>query len=473
MFISNIFKIKGKETKYINKSKLDLSIDLADFKREEFPKVPQANESQVVRHFTKLSQLNFGLDTGFYPLGSCTMKYNPKLNEVLGSIKNFTELHPYQDLEDSQGAIQAMYELGEMLKDISGMDGISLVPAAGAHGESTGLKLIDEYHKANGGFRTKVLIPDTAHGTNPASSTMTGHDVITIKSGVDGIIKYEDIAPLIDKETSCLMLTNPNTLGLFESDMHRIAEKLKSEGALLYCDGANTNAWMGKVNMGELGVDVLQYNLHKTFSTPHGGGGPGSGPITVSKKLLDFLPEATVVKENNKYKFIRPSKSIGRIKAYYGNFLIMLRAFAYILNSGKDGLNTISDIAVLNANYIRKKLEKYYHLPYQTDSMHEVVFTDKYQKEYNISTMDIAKRLLDYGVHAPTIYFPLVVSGALMIEPTETESLAEIDKFCNIMIKIANEAKNSPELLKNSPNGPVKRINEAKAARDLILKESI
>lgn len=471
MLISNIFKIKGKETEYLKKSAINIDIDLGDFKRNRTPRIPQANESQVVRHFTKLSQLNFGLDTGFYPLGSCTMKYNPKLNENIGNIKEFTDLHPYQDTEETQGALQLMYELGEMLKDISGMKGISLIPAAGAHGESTGLKLIDEYHKANGGFRTKILIPDTAHGTNPASSTMTGHEVISIKSNAEGIVKFEDIEPLIDKNTAAFMVTNPNTLGIFETDMHRIAEKLHSVGALLYCDGANTNAWMGKINMGELGVDVLQYNLHKTFSTPHGGGGPGSGPITVSEKLLDFLPEAVISKDGDKYHFIKPKQSIGRIKAYYGNFLIMLRAFAYLLNSGQKGLNKVSDIAVLNANYIRAKLSRYYHLPYKTDSMHEVIFTDKYQKVYGISTMDIAKRLLDYGFHAPTIYFPLVVNGALMIEPTETESLSEIDKFCEIMIKIAEESKNSPELLKNAPSGTIKRINEAKAARDLILRE--
>lgn len=432
--------------------------------------LPSVSELQAVRHFTNLSSLNFGVDTGFYPLGSCTMKYNPKINEDMAMLEGFTNIHPYQD--DVQGALELMYNLGEILKEISGMKGVTLIPAAGAHGESTGLKIIDAYHKEHGGFRKNIIIPDTAHGTNPASSAIVGHNVISVKSR-GGVLKLEDVAPLINEETAALMVTNPNTLGFFESDLPNIAKLLHSKGALLYCDGANTNAWMGKCRVGDMGVDVLQYNLHKTFATPHGGGGPGSGPVVVSEKLLKYLPNPVVVKSADKYELKYSDDSIGKIKAFYGNFLVFVKAYTYLLVLGREGVKKAAELAVLNANYIKSKLRGYYDLPFEGDNMHEVVFSDKIQNEYDIKTMDIAKRLLDYGYHPPTIYFPLVVHGAIMIEPTETESKEELDRFCDTMILIAAEAKENRNLLIDAPrNTPVRRCDESGAAKNPIVCHS-
>ncbi len=428
------------------------------------------SELQAVRHYTCLSNLNFGVDTGFYPLGSCTMKYNPKINEDMANLAGFNSIHPYQDEEDAQGCLKLMYELGEMLKEISGMAGVTLIPAAGAHGENTGIRLIGAYHKAHGGFRKNIIIPDTAHGTNPASSALAGHNVVAVESK-GGILRKADIEHLVDENTAALMVTNPNTLGLFESELAEIAELLHSKGALLYCDGANTNAWMGQVKLGDLGVDVIQYNLHKTFSTPHGGGGPGSGPVVVSPKLVPYLPVPVVVKEGNVYKLKYDLKdSIGRIKNFYGNFLVYVKAYTYLLMLGKEGVKKVSDMAVLNANYIKARLKNTYNIPFEGDNMHEVVLSDKIQNEFGIKTMDIAKRLLDYDMHPPTIYFPLVVHGAIMIEPTETESKEELDLFCDIMIKVADEAKNHPELLHDAPhNTPVRRCDEVGAAKTPIV----
>jgi len=468
---SLIFEIskQGLQSNYINHTSVDCKMPSGDLLRERVG-LPNVSELQAVRHYTNLSNLNFGVDTGFYPLGSCTMKYNPKINEDMANLAGFNNVHPYQDEEDTQGCLKLMYELGEMLKEISGMAGVTLIPAAGAHGENTGIKLIGAYHRAHGGFRKNIIIPDTAHGTNPASSALAGHNVVAVESK-GGILRKADIEHLIDENTAALMVTNPNTLGLFESELADIAELLHSKGALLYCDGANTNAWMGQVKLGDMGVDVIQYNLHKTFSTPHGGGGPGSGPVVVSPKLVPYLPVPVVVKEGNTYKLKYDLKdTIGRIKGFYGNFLVYVKAYTYLLMLGKEGVKKVSDMAVLNANYIKARLKNTYNIPFEGDNMHEVVLSDKIQNEFGIKTMDIAKRLLDYDMHPPTIYFPLVVHGAIMIEPTETESKEELDKFCDIMIKVADEAKNHPELLHDAPhNTPVRRCDEVGAAKTPVV----
>jgi glycine dehydrogenase subunit 2 len=466
-----IFEIskKGRHSDYINHSTVDHAMPNGDLLRERIG-LPSVSELQAVRHYTNLSNFNFGVDTGFYPLGSCTMKYNPKVNEDMANLTGFTFIHPYQDVEDVQGALKMMYELGEMLKEISGMAGITLIPAAGAHGESTGIKIIDAYHKAHGGFRKNIIIPDTAHGTNPASSAVAGHNVVAVESK-GGILRKVDIEHLVDENTAALMVTNPNTLGFFESELPEIAGLLHSKGALLYCDGANTNAWMGQSKLGDMGVDVIQYNLHKTFATPHGGGGPGSGPVVVSQKLTPYLPVPIVVKEGSNYRLEYGLKgTIGRIKGFYGNFLVYVKAYTYLLILGKEGVKRVSDMAVLNANYIKARLKDTYNIPFEGDNMHEVVLSDKVQNEFGIKTMDIAKRLLDYKMHPPTIYFPLVVHGAIMIEPTETESKEELDMFCDVMIKIADEAKNNPELLHDAPHDtPVRRCDEVGAAKNPIV----
>jgi len=466
-----IFEIskQGRKSDYINHSSVDCKMPSGDLLRERIG-LPNVSELQAVRHYTNLSNLNFGVDTGFYPLGSCTMKYNPKINEDMANLVGFNNVHPYQDEEDVQGSLKLMYELGEMLKEISGMAGITLIPAAGAHGENTGIRLINAYHRAHGGFRKKIIIPDTAHGTNPASSAFAGNEVVAVESK-GGILRKADIEHLVDSDTAALMVTNPNTLGLFESELADIAELLHSRGALLYCDGANTNAWMGQVKLGDMGVDVIQYNLHKTFATPHGGGGPGSGPVVVSQKLVPYLPVPIVVKEGSTYKLKYDLKdTIGRIKGFYGNFLVYVKAYTYLLMLGKEGVKKVSDMAVLNANYIKARLKDTYNIPFEGDNMHEVVLSDKIQNEFGIKTMDIAKRLLDYDMHPPTIYFPLVVHGAIMIEPTETEPKEELDMFCDVMIKVADEAKNHPELLHDAPhNTPVRRCDEVGAAKTPVV----
>jgi len=444
-----------------------------EFLREEEAELPEVSEVDVVRHFTHLSQKNYGVDSGFYPLGSCTMKYNPKINEEVSKLPGFIKVHPYQPEETVQGCLELMYRTDRFLSEITGMDRFSLQPAAGAHGEMTGLMIIKAFHQNNGDYkRKKIIIPDSAHGTNPASAAAIGFDVVEVKSDDRGGIDINALKELMSDEVAGLMLTNPNTLGLFDENIDRIAEIVHDAGGLLYYDGANLNAIVGISRPGDMGFDVVHLNLHKTFSTPHGGGGPGSGPVGVKKELVPFLPRPMVECNDGRYYFDyeRPL-SIGRIKSFYGNFLVVVKAYAYILSLGAEGLRKVAEAAVLNANYIKEKLKKYYYLPYDRTCMHEVVFSGQWQKEYGVSTLDIAKRLLDYGYHPPTVYFPLIVREAIMIEPTETESKETIDEFINAMTEIANDAKVDPEKLHNAPvNTPVQRLDEAKAARKPVLK---
>lgn len=437
--------------------------------------LPEVSEVDAVRHFTLLSNKNYGVDTGFYPLGSCTMKYNPKINEDVASKPSFTNLHPYQPVETTQGALHVMYELGGMLSEITGMDKVTLQPAAGAHGELTGLMIIKSYHQKRGDSkRIKIIVPDSAHGTNPASAAVAGFDIVEIKSDENGAVDLESLKAALNDEIAGLMLTNPSTLGLFEKNIKQIADLVHEAGGLLYYDGANTNAIMGITRPGDMGFDVVHLNLHKTFSTPHGGGGPGSGPVGVKKDLVEFLPVPVIEKQKDKYilNYDRPS-SIGKIKSFYGNFGVMLRAYTYILTMGADGLKKASEVAVLNANYMKEQLKKHYYLPIDEICKHEFVLGGLEKGLHEVSTLDIAKRLLDYGYHPPTIYFPLIVDSAIMIEPTETESKETLDAFIDVMIKIAKEAKSDPELLKTAPhNTYVRRLDEVKAARTPVLKWS-
>lgn len=440
--------------------------------RKQPARLPEVSELELMRHYTGLSNRNFGVDTGFYPLGSCTMKYNPKINEDVAKLPGFMNIHPYQDEATIQGALKVMYDLQEALAEITGMHETSLQPAAGAHGEWTALMMIKAYHEHNGEHhRTKVLIPDSAHGTNPASAAVAGFETVTIRSNERGLVDIEDLKRHVDENVAALMLTNPNTLGLFEAEIVEIAKIVHDAGGKLYYDGANLNAIMGYVRPGDMGFDAVHLNLHKTFTGPHGGGGPGSGPIAVSEELAPFLPKPTVNKKDGIYYFDynRPL-SIGRVKPYYGNFGINLRAYTYIRSMGPDGLKKVSEYAVLNANYMMRKLEKYYELPYKQHCMHEFVLSGKKQKELGVRTLDIAKRLLDYGYHPPTIYFPLIVEEALMIEPTETESKETLDQFIDAMINIAKEAEENPDVVLEAPhNTIVKRMDETTAARKPIL----
>jgi glycine dehydrogenase subunit 2 len=445
--------------------------------RKNEPPLPEVSEIDVVRHFVRLSIMNHHVDKGFYPLGSCTMKYNPKINETLSRLSGFLCLHPHQPEETCQGALKLMFELGEHLKEIGGMDEITLQPSAGAQGELTGLLVIHAYHKKNGNPRSKVIIPDSAHGTNPASVVTAGYSTIQIKSNEKGLVDLEELKKAMNEEVAALMLTNPNTLGLFESQILEIAEVVHNAGALLYMDGANLNAMMGIAKPGDMGFDVVHFNLHMTFATPHGGGGPGSGPVGVKKNLAPFLPVPLIAKRTNKkgveeyyFDYKRPD-SIGRMHSFYGNFGVLVKAFCYIRQNGASGLREVSENAVINANYIRARLKDYYHLPYPGCCQHEVVFSGVNQKAKGVKTVDIAKRLLDFGLHAPTVYFPLIVPEALMIEPTETESKESLDEFIQAMIQIAKEAEENPEIVKSAPhNTPVTRLDEAKAARDLDVR---
>ncbi|HLE18992.1 MAG TPA: aminomethyl-transferring glycine dehydrogenase subunit GcvPB [Syntrophales bacterium] len=442
------------------------------FLRKGIEGFPDISEMDAVRHYTRLSQWNFGLDSGFYPLGSCTMKYNPKINEAAARLPGFAMLHPYQPEHLSQGALELMHSLENYLAEITGMEAITLQPSAGAHGELCGLLMMAAYFKAQGKPRTKIIIPDTAHGTNPASSHLAGFKVVPVKTEGKGALSVEMVKAVMDEDTAGLMLTNPNTIGLFEKNIKEIAEVVHSKGGLMYCDGANMNAVMGLVKLGDLGVDVVQLNLHKTFSTPHGGGGPGSGPVGVGKALEPFLPCPRIKKDGGKFSldFNRPN-TIGRMKAFYGNFSIMVRAYSYIRRMGASGLRRASETAILNANYIKERLKGTYHLAFDEPCMHEAVFSDKFQLGSGISTMDIAKRLIDYGYHPPTVYFPLVVHGAIMIEPTETETIDTLDRFIDVMKAIAEEAKTDPQLLKDAPNKTkIRRVDETRAAREPILR---
>lgn len=444
-----------------------------EFLNDKELELPELSEVDIIRHYTNLSNKNYGVDTGFYPLGSCTMKYNPKINEDMAGLDGFKNIHPHQPEKTVQGALQMMYELDKALCEISGMDKMTLQPAAGAHGELTGLTLIKAYHENRGDTkRTKIIVPDSAHGTNPASAMMAGFETIEIKSTEEGLIDIDSLKSVLNDEIAGLMLTNPNTLGLFERDIVKIAELVHEAGGLLYYDGANANAILGKVRPGDMGFDVVHFNLHKTFSTPHGGGGPGSGPVGVKKILMDFLPTPTVEKDNDRYYLnYNIPHSVGRIKDFYGHFSIMVRAYTYILSMGKDGLEKVSEMAVLNANYLANKLKDYYNIPDNTIFKHEFVMAGLKSEIAEATTLDIAKRLLDFGYHPPTIYFPLIVHEALMTEPTETESKETLDEFAQSMINIAKEAKENPQILKEAPHStPVRRLDETRAARKPILK---
>ena len=442
--------------------------------RSKEPELPEVSEVDVIRHFIHLSTLNYHVDKGFYPLGSCTMKYNPKVNDYAASLPGFTDIHPLQPEKTVQGALRLMKELEEYLAEISGMDAVSLQPAAGAHGEFTGIKIIRKYHETQGNPRKYVLIPDSAHGTNPASVTLSGYIAKTIKSNEKGLINLEELEANLNEEVAAFMITNPNTLGLFEVEIMKIADMVHSVGALMYLDGANMNAFIGQIRPGDTGFDVMHFNLHKTFSTPHGGGGPGSGPVGVKKFLEPYLPIPRIIEKNGKlalsYDF---PHSIGKIHSFYGNFLVMIKAYTYIRMLGKEHIRRVSEDAVINANYLRVKLQEHYDLPYKSICMHEFVLSGKFLKKYGVRTLDVAKRLLDYGFHAPTIYFPLIVPEALMIEPTETESKETLDAFVEAMTKIKEEAINNPDILQGAPhNTPVRRLNEALAAKQLKVKWS-
>ena len=457
----------------ISLPKSDVERDLLDENLTgDSPDLPQLSELDVVRHYTRLSQWNFGVDSGMYPLGSCTMKYNPKTNEVQASRQGFASAHPLSGDEFSQGALKLMYNLEQSLCRITGFPAVTLQPAAGAHGELTGMLIIHAYFAKKGKQRSKIIIPDTAHGTNPASAALCGYIPVNIKSGPMGILEPSDVAAIMDEDTAGIMVTNPNTLGLFEANIKKIAEIVHSKGGLVYGDGANMNAIMGIVKPGEIGVDVLHLNLHKTFSTPHGGGGPGSGPVAVNKVLEPFLPIPRIVKELDTYKLITDCPdTIGKIHTFYGHFGIMVRAYAYILSMGAKGLTDASKLAVLNANYIKESLKGTLNLPYDQPCMHECVFNDEFQAKNHITTVDMAKRLLDYGFHPPTIYFPLVVHGAFMVEPTETESKEDIDQFIDAVKAIAGEAEEDPEKLKKAPLlTKVTRLDEVAAARKPCLR---
>ena len=453
----------------------------AQMLRKQEAILPEVSEIDVVRHFTRISQLNFCVDTNFYPLGSCTMKYNPKINEDAARMEGFTKLHPYQPVEHCQGILKLLYDLEQMFKEISGMSAFTLQPAAGAHGELTGMLIIRAYMEKKGETRHKIIVPDSAHGTNPASAALCGYEVESIKTNAEGLVDIKKLKESFTRDTAALMITNPNTLGLFEKDIVEICKIAHDAGGLVYCDGANMNALLGLARPGDMGVDILHLNLHKTFSTPHGGGGPGAGPIGVTERLKPFLPiprievlatENTEKDKTNTYvlNFNYPD-SIGRVRAFYGHVGMMIRAYTYLLSLGKEGVCKVGEYAVLNANYLRHKLKKYYDIPYGKTCMHEFVISAKKQKGKGVSALDIAKKLLDYGFHAPTIYFPLIVEEAMMIEPTETESRETLDAFANAMIQIARDIEQEPETVHNTPQTtPIARPDEVKAAREPKLK---
>lgn len=441
--------------------------------RKEDTRLPEVSELDVIRHFTELSTRNFGVDSGFYPLGSCTMKYNPKINEKVASYSGFANIHPYQPESTVQGALRLMHELSESLAEITGMDRISLQPSAGAQGEMSGLMVIKKYHEKMGEHqRNKIICPDSAHGTNPASAAISGFDILQVRSNDHGMVDVDELKRLVGTDTAGLMLTNPNTLGLFEKDIIEIASIIHEAGGLLYYDGANANAILGKSRPGDMGFDVVHLNLHKTFTTPHGGGGPGAGPIGVKEFLYPFVSVPVIEEKNGTYflDYNRPD-SIGKVKAFYGNFLILVRAYAYILSMGAKGLAEVSDNAVLNANYMLARLKDVFDVPFGDRCMHEFVISGEKQKKMGASTLSIAKRLLDYGYHPPTIYFPLVVKEAMMIEPTEAESMETLDEFVDVLRKINDEIKDNPDEVNQSPHTTVVgRLDEVKAARTPVVK---
>jgi len=440
--------------------------------REDIKDFPQVSEVEVVRHFTRLSQTNYCIDKGIYPLGSCTMKYNPKINEKVAQIQSFLSSHPYLNPRTCQGNLEILHASEEMLTEITGMNAFTFQPAAGAQGELVGMMLIRACLEERGDPRKFVLIPDSAHGTNPSSAHICGYKVKEIKSNESGTVDLDDLRKNMNKDVAAIMITNPNTLGIFESQIREASEMVHSQGGLVYMDGANMNALMGVCRPGDMGVDVIHLNLHKTFSTPHGGGGPGAGPVGVQKVLESFLPVPRVVYKDGYFDMdVNYPKSIGRVHGFYGHFLVVVKALAYILSLGPDGIKEASEVAVLNSNYIRKSLEKEYHLQYKAPTLHECVFSDKVQKKHNVSNIDIAKRLIDLHVHPPTISFPLIVHGALMTEPTETESKADLDLFVKAMKQIDKEARENPEILKSAPHDSyVRRLDETKAAREPRLR---
>ena len=440
--------------------------------REKPVDLPEVSELEVVRHYTNLSSKNFGVDTGFYPLGSCTMKYNPKINEEVALNPSFTSLHPRQDAESVQGALELYWNLQKMLSELAGLKESTLNPYAGAHGELTGLMVMKKYHESRGDHkRTKVIVPDSAHGTNPASAMVAGLEVVEVKSKPNGSIDVEDLKPLLDDTVAGIMMTNPNTLGMFETEIMEIADLVHKAGGLLYYDGANLNPLLGKVRPGDMGFDIMHINLHKTFSTPHGGGGPGSGPVGVAEHLVKYLPNPRVIKKDNGEFIVENNdESLGNISSFLGNFGVMMKAYAYILSLGKENIKKVGPLATLNANYIKENLKDDYLLPIEGVCKHEFVFDGLKDKSTEVTTLNVAKRLLDYGFHAPTIYFPLLFHESMMIEPTETESKETLDEFIEVMHKVAKEAKETPEVVKDAPHSTiVRKLDETTAAKNPIL----
>ncbi len=473
-----IFEKSSPGKKAYRLAELDVpSVDAAELLgsavRSTLGVMPELSEIEIIRHFTRLSTWNYAIDLGMYPLGSCTMKYNPRVNEVVSRLEGIADAHPYQPESLSQGCLGIMKLLQDCLLEITGMDAITLQPAAGAHGEFTGILLVRAYHESKGNARKKILIPDSAHGTNPATAAVCGYQVANLKSNAQGMVDLAELERMVDEDTAALMLTNPSTIGVFESEIHRIADILHAKGALLYMDGANMNALVGKTRPGDFGVDVMHLNLHKTFSTPHGGGGPGSGPVACKKILEPFLPTPVLVTRADAalgLDFNRP-QSVGRVRAFCGNFGMFVRALAYILANGPDGLRQTTEDAVLNANYIRAKLSGTFELPFTTPTLHEVVFSDRLQAANGVKTGDMGKRLIDYGFHSYTVSFPMIVHGAMMIEPTESESREELDLLIDALRQIAREAAENPELVQSAPHTTrISRLDETAAARKPVLR---
>lgn len=470
--MKTIFEKSNNSGICLTDEKEDLSFLDKTVLRSEKCGLPQVGELEVLRHYKELSDRNFCIEKGFYPLGSCTMKYNPKVNELLASLEGYANLHPLSSDEDSQGALELMYMLQESLKKITGMDAVSLQPAAGAHGELTGMMIIKKYFEVKGDCRKKVIIPDSAHGTNPASAHMCGFDIVPVKSNEKGQVDISALKDVLDSDVAAIMMTNPNTLGIFEENVLEISKLMHDNGSLLYYDGANFNAIMGYTNPKLMGFDVVHLNLHKTFATPHGGGGPGAGPVGVVDALREFLPAPVIDFDGQKYfRNYNIKHSVGQVRSFYGNFGVLVRAYAYILMMGNNLRNATED-AVLNANYIKEKLKKYYDLPYDEPCMHEFVLSGERQKhDFGVTTLNIAKRLMDFNIHPPTVYFPLIVHEAIMVEPTESETKIKLDEFINAMIKIAKEAKLEPEKILSAPHKtPVVRVDETNAARHPDLK---
>jgi len=443
-----------------------------DLLRDKPARLPEVGESEIMRHFVRLSMMNHNIDKGFYPLGSCTMKYNPKINEDVSSLAGFTKIHPRQSEKTMQGCLDVLWELEQTLCEVTGLKAVSSQPAAGAHGELTGIMLMRKYHDKNNSNKKYILIPDSAHGTNPSSVHIAGYETIEIKSNEKGKIDLDDFYAKLNDDVAGLMATNPNTLGIFESDLKKVADALHEKDALLYMDGANLNALLGIVKPGDIGVDVLHMNLHKTFSTPHGGGGPGSGPVAVSDRLVEFLPVPRIEKTGDKFtlQYDLPD-TIGKVHGFFGNFGIIVRALTYLVMTGKGGMRRVSENAILNANYLLNLVKEYYDLPYGGQVMHEFVLSAVRQKEKGVRTLDIAKRLLDFGFHAPTTYFPLIVKEALMVEPTETETKETLECFADTLKQIAKEVDENPDALHAAPrNTPVSRLDEVKATKELDVR---